>query len=426
MPEDLQPAVAGDLAEDAGLDIPLADDREERVELLGRDDRHHALLRLAHEDLLRRERGVAQQHVLEVDAHARSAVGGELARRARDARGAEVLDRLDEFALVELQAALDEHLLGERVAHLHGGTLGRAPIGEGVGGEDRRAADAVAAGARPEQHALVAGAGGVGELDVLVAHDADRERVDERVALVDGVEHRLAADVRQAQAVAVEADAARHAVHHACGVGVVDGAEAQLVHDGDGARAHRDDVAHDAADAGRGALERLNVAGVVVALDLEGDGPALADVDDAGVLPHADHEALLHLVRYLVAEAAQVDLGGLVRAVLAPHDGVHRQLTACGAPAEDLLDPRVLVGLEPERRVRLLLLRRRQGVLNGVCNGGAHAAVLQEIAGCRGTGSSLVVATARAVRGPPAGRASVFARQWEGSPVLMTPMPVAS
>ena len=134
-----------------------------------------------------------------------AAVGGELARRARDAGGAEVLDGLDELVLVELEAALDEHLLGERVADLHGGALGGAALGERVGGEDGCSADAVAARAGAEQHDLVAGAGRVGELEVLVAQDADRERVDERVALVDGVEDRLAADVRQAQAVAVEA-----------------------------------------------------------------------------------------------------------------------------------------------------------------------------------------------------------------------------
>ena len=92
----------------------------------------------------------------------------------------------------------------------------------------RRAADAVAAGAGAEEHDLVAGAGGVRELEVFVAQHADRERVHERVALVDRVEHGLAADVRQAQAVAVERDAARDAVHDACGVGVVDRAEAQL------------------------------------------------------------------------------------------------------------------------------------------------------------------------------------------------------
>ncbi len=68
----------------------------------------------------------------------------------------------------------------------------------------------------------------VGEVQVFVAQHADRERVDERVALVDRVEVGLAADVRQAEAVAVERDAGDDAVHDAGGVGVVDGAEAQL------------------------------------------------------------------------------------------------------------------------------------------------------------------------------------------------------
>ena len=61
-------------------------------------------------------------------------------------------------------------------------------------------------------------------------------------------------------------------------------AEAQRIQVGDGPRAHREDVAHDAADAGRRALERLDVGGVVVALHLEDDGIAVAEVDDAGVL----------------------------------------------------------------------------------------------------------------------------------------------
>ena len=123
----------------------------------------------------------------------------------RDAGGAEVLDALDEVLLEELEAALDEHLLGERVADLHGGALGRAALGERVGGEDGCAADAVAAGAGAEQHDLVADAARVGEVQVLVAQHADGEGVDERVGLVHRVEPGLAADVRQAEAVAVEA-----------------------------------------------------------------------------------------------------------------------------------------------------------------------------------------------------------------------------
>ena len=69
-----------------------------------------------------------------------------------------------------------------------------------------------------------------------------------------------------------------------------EGAEAERVHDGEGARAHGEDVAKDAADAGGRALVGLDVGGVVVRLDLEGAGPALADVDDAGVFAGSLHD----------------------------------------------------------------------------------------------------------------------------------------
>ena len=63
-----------------------------------------------------------------------------------------------------------------------------------------------------------------------------------------------------------------------------DGAEAQRIHDGDGTRAHGEDVAQDAANPGGRALEGLDERRMIVRLDLEGAGPAIADVDDAGVL----------------------------------------------------------------------------------------------------------------------------------------------
>ncbi|ABR10497.1 hypothetical protein MPMin1_gp67 [Microbacterium phage Min1] len=156
LPVDDETAVAGDLAEHGGLHLPLAGDGEERVELRRRDDGHHPLLRLRHEDLLGRERGVAEEHVVERDVHSAVAVGGELARGAGDACSPEVLDRLDQLVAVQLQAALDEHLLGEGVADLHRGALGRPRLVEGVGGEDRRAADPVTPRARREEDDLVA------------------------------------------------------------------------------------------------------------------------------------------------------------------------------------------------------------------------------------------------------------------------------
>ena len=215
---------------------------------------------LGHEDLAGVEGRVAQQHVVEPHVHAAGAVGGELERGAGDARGAQVLDALHHVGREQLEAALDEHLLHEGVAHLNGGALGWHAALEGLGGQDGRPADAVAARARAEQHHLVAHALGAGQVNVLVLHDAHAQGVDQGVSLVTGVEHGAAADVRQAERVAVAAHARDHAVHHARRVGVVDVAKAQLVHDGHGPRAHREDVAHDAAHAGRGALVRLHVA----------------------------------------------------------------------------------------------------------------------------------------------------------------------
>ena len=112
--------------------------------------------------------------------------------------------------------------------------------------------------------------------------------VDQGVPLVGGVELGLPADIGQAQAVAVAADSGDHAVDDARGVGVVDRAEAQLVHDGDGTRPHGDDVADDAAHPGGRALVGLHEGRVVVGLDFEGHGPAAPDVDDPGVLAHSD------------------------------------------------------------------------------------------------------------------------------------------
>ena len=66
--------------------------------------------------------------------------------------------------------------------------------------------------------------------------------------------------------------------------GAVHVAEPQRVHQRDRPRAHREDVADDAADAGRGALVRLDEGRMVVRFDLEDGGKPVADVDGAGIL----------------------------------------------------------------------------------------------------------------------------------------------
>ncbi len=129
--------------------------------------------------------------------------------------------------------------------------------------------------------------------DLVLFADAQRENVHQRIAVVALFENALAADGRHAEAVAVMRDAADHAVENAPVARavrrIVKRAEAQRIHHRDGPRAHGEDVAQDAADAGGRALKRLDVTGMVVRFDLERDHPAAADIDDAGVFARPLH-----------------------------------------------------------------------------------------------------------------------------------------
>ena len=81
-----QPAGVGHLADDRGPDVPLGADVEEPRDVVRLDDRHHPLLRLAHQDLGRPQRRVAQRHRVELDVHAAGAGRRQLGGRAGTAR----------------------------------------------------------------------------------------------------------------------------------------------------------------------------------------------------------------------------------------------------------------------------------------------------------------------------------------------------
>ena len=70
--------------------------------------------------------------------------------------------------------------------------------------------------------------------------------------------------------------------------------------------------------------------------------------------------------RRLLAELPQVHLAGLVGAVLAPHDRVHREFGAGRAAAEDLPDAVVLVGLQAEFAEGLRVVRRLSCMLDRI------------------------------------------------------------
>ena len=162
----------------------------------------------------------------DVDVHADAAAPGRLAGGAGQAGAAEVLDPDDELGVEQLQAGLDQPLLLEGVAHLHAGALGvvgRAGVvaAEAGRGQHAHAADAVAPGARSEQHGQVARARRDAEHQALDRQRPHAEHVDERVLGVAGVEGELAADRRHADGVAVARDAAHHALDQPALAGVV-------------------------------------------------------------------------------------------------------------------------------------------------------------------------------------------------------------
>src|SRR5689334_23929333 len=73
--------------------------------------------------------------------------------------------------------------------------------------------------------------------------------------------------------------------------GIVQRAEAQCIQNRNRPRAHRKDIAQDAADARGGSLKRLDETRVIVRFDIKSDRVSVPDVDDTGVLARADQQS---------------------------------------------------------------------------------------------------------------------------------------
>jgi hypothetical protein len=136
---------------------------------------------------------------------------------------------------------------------------------------------------------------------------------------------------------------------------VVGLAEAKPVEQRDRPGSHRDDVAEDAADPGRGALEGLDGRRVVVAFDLERDRLAFAEVDDAGVLAGPLEDAGRR-----GREALQKERRVLVGAVLRPEQREDREIEMIRLAAEQIADSVELLVREAERAVERLFCDPRQ------------------------------------------------------------------
>ncbi len=339
----------GDLADHRARKLPALAGGAHVVEQPRLDDGDHPLLRLGDHDLPRLEIGLAERHAVEMNVDAGTR-GGHLGERRGEPGRAAVLQADDEVALDEIERDLDQRLAAERVADLDGGPLLVGAL-EILAREHRGAADPVAAGECAVEDDQVSRPGRLGAQHALGRQQPDAHRVDERVRGVGLVEHRLAADGRNADGVPVLADPRDRAAEVPVGR-----AEPEPVEERDRPGAHRDDVAEDPADPGRGALERLDRGRVVVRLDLEGDGEAVAHVDHAGVLAGALQHALA-----LGGQPPQERSGMLVAAVLGPEHREDRELEVVRRPLEQLLDPRELPVGETERAVERLLGDDAQG-----------------------------------------------------------------
>ena len=302
-----EPPALGHATDHGRLDFPPFAQPQHLGEVVGLHDHEHPLLALGGHHLDRAHARLAAGHARHVDVHSRAGLRRRLRCRARQAGGPEVLHADGEPRIEQRQARLDELLLLERVAHLHGRPLLLGALLEPGRREDAGAADAVAPGRRPQQHGEVPGAAGAGEHEPVVGQHPQTQHVDEWVVAIAVVEHDLAADGRDTDGVAVAADPGHDALEQVPRACVVERAEAERVHERDRARAHREDVADDAADPGRRALVRLDGRRVVVALDSQRHREPVADVDDPRALTRADEYP-----RRLGRQAAQMRARRLV------------------------------------------------------------------------------------------------------------------
>ena len=91
--------------------------------------------------------------------------------------------------------------------------------------------------------------------------NAEREDIHQRIAVVAFLENGLAADGRDAEAIAVMRDAGDDAFEDTsiarARLGIVERSESERVQHRDRPRSHREDVAQNSADAGGGALETV-------------------------------------------------------------------------------------------------------------------------------------------------------------------------
>ncbi len=286
--------------------------------------------------------------------------------------GAHVLNCDHRAGLHGFEAGFEQQLFHERIADLHVRALLLRLLGELSRGEQRSAVDSVASCFCADVDYGIAYALGFGQKNFFFFGDAERERVDERVLRIARLKTDFAADGGNAETIPVTSDAANYAVEDSavggdrrtvecrgglqsargrCGSGRTkvrpyttlfrDRAETEGIEHSNRPRAHGENVAKDAANAGGRSLEGLDKTRMIVRFDFEGGDEAVADVHDARVFAGPLHDELAAR-----GQALEVHFARFVGAVLAPHHAKDAELGDVRITPKDFSDTRVFFGSE--------------------------------------------------------------------------------
>ncbi len=274
------------LADDGEIEPPFAKDRL-GLRLPGWIEHHqHPLLAFGKEHFVGSHAGLPAGHSIEIERDPQVALSAHFDRRGGEARRAHVLDRDDGAGLHQFEARLEQQLFGERITDLHRWAFCVRVCLERRRGHGR-AMDAVAAGFRAEIDDFVADPARLRVENLAGFGDAHRHGINENISVIARVEIGRSADGRHPKAVAIGANPGDDTRDKMARARMVRRAKTQQVQAGHGPRAHREDIAQDAANPCRGTLKRLDIGGVIVALHLEDAGKPVTDVDDTGVFPRA-------------------------------------------------------------------------------------------------------------------------------------------
>ena len=342
----LQSPVVTELAEGGGFNSLGRTERVEFVPLFRDDRQHHPFLRLADPDLGVRQAGVLERTFFEPDD--RAGVLAHFTDGAAESARAAIGDGVIQILVARLQDHIHHHLLGDGVADLHGTARNRFALMRQLGGGERRAVNAVAAGAASDRDDQVA------RMNFLLALvDRDHRHgpaIDQRVPEIPFVKEDGSVDGRNPHPVAVVADTGHDSLHHQLRmqrprrqrvVRCIGRREAEDIAVADRFRtqSRAERIADHAAEPRVGPAVRFDGRRMVVRFDLEADVLLVVKLDDAGVVledadapvvraklaadldRRAKHGLLEHVLEdplALFVAVADAAFERLVRTVLAP------------------------------------------------------------------------------------------------------------